>query len=127
MNTVRLQFDHVGIPSDEVHEDETFVEATRVWVTNPRQHPQSLEFLRYEEDSTVHGPVRERPHVAYRVPMGTLDALMEAGDEVLLEPWEAQKDVVRVGFVLKDGACIEYMEYIGDPEQWFPNERQKKQ
>lgn len=123
MNAVRLEFDHVGIPCPDGHPDETFVEATRVWVTNPRQHPQHIEYLRYEDDSTVTGPVREQPHVAFRVPKGTLDALMAAGDEVLLEPWEAQKDVVRVGFVLKDGACIEYMEYIGDPAQWFPNER----
>ena len=125
MNTVRLEFDHVGIPCSDVQEDETFVEATRVWVTNPRQHPQSLEFLRYEDDSPVHGPLRERPHVAFRVPMGTLDALLDEADELLLAPWEAQKGVVRVGFALKDGACIEYMEYIGDPYQWFPSERQE--
>jgi hypothetical protein len=123
MDRVRLEFDHVGIPCIDVQPDETFVEATRVWVTNPRQHPQNLEYLRYEGDSTVTGPLREQPHVAYRVPMGTLDTLMAEGDEVLLEPWEAQKNVVRVGFVLKDGACIEYMEYMGDPAAWFPNER----
>jgi hypothetical protein len=123
MNTLRLEFDHVGIPCEEKQADETFVEATRVWVTNPRQHPQSLEFLRYEPDSSVSGPLRTRPHIAYRVPKGTLEALLEAADEVLLEPWEAQKDVVRVAFVLKDGACIEYMEYMGDPNAWFPNER----
>lgn len=122
MNAVRLQFDHVGIPSDERHGDENFVVATRVWVTNPRLHPQSLEFLRYEQDSPVTGPVREMPHIAYRVPKGTLGALMAAADEVLLEPWESQKGQVWVGFVLKDGACIEYMEYLGDPALWFPAE-----
>jgi hypothetical protein len=124
MNTLRLEFDHVGISCQDPQEDETFVEATRVWVTNPRQHPQNLEFLRYEPDSPVSGPVRDRPHIAYRVPKGTLEALLEAADEVLLEPWEAQKDVVRVAFALKDGAVIEYMEYMGDPNQWFPNERE---
>ena len=123
MNAVRLEWDHVGIPTSEVQSDETFVEATRVWVTNPRNHLQNLEFLRYEDDSPVSGPLRDMPHVAYRVPMGTLEALMEAADEVLLQPWEAQKDVVRVGFVLQDGACIEYMEYMGDPADWFPAER----
>lgn len=123
MNTVRLEFDHVGIPCADAHDDETFVEATKVWVTNPRQHPQSLEFLRYEANSPVQGPLRDRPHVAFRVPMGTLDALLAAADEVLLEPWEAQKGVVRVGFAVKDGACVEYMEYMGDPSVWFPSER----
>ncbi|MCU1670364.1 MAG: hypothetical protein JWP40_3291 [Blastococcus sp.] len=123
MDRVRLEFDHVGIPCTEAQPDETFVDATRVWVTNPRQHAQNLEFLRYEDDSTVTGPLREQPHVAYRVPMGTLETLMAEGDDVLLEPWEAQKGVVRVGFVMKDGACIEYMEYMGDPADWFPAER----
>lgn len=125
MNAVRLQFDHVGIPCDKRQGDENFVAATRVWVTNPRLHPQSLEFLRYEHDSPVTGPVREMPHIAYRVPKGTLGALMEAADEVLLEPWEAQKAQVWVGFVLKDGACVEYMEYLGDPALWFPAEGQE--
>jgi hypothetical protein len=124
VNAVRLEFDHVGIPCDDVQPDETFVEATRVWVTNPREHPLHIEYLRYEDDSSVSGPVREQPHVAFRVPKGTLDALMAAGDEVLLEPWEPMKDVVRVGFVRKDGAVVEYMEYMGDdPDLWFPNER----
>jgi hypothetical protein len=67
MNAVRLEFDHVGIPCSDVQSDETFVEATRVWVTNPRQHPQCLEFLRYADDSPVKGPLRERPHVAERL------------------------------------------------------------
>lgn len=126
MNTVRVTFDHVGIPSDEKHDDETWVEATRVWVTNPREHPQSIEFLRYEPDSPITNAVRYRPHIALRVPMGTLDALLAAADEVLIEPWEAQKDVVRVAFAMKDGACIEYMEYTGNPDEWFPSERAEK-
>ncbi len=118
-----MRFDHVGIPTTERKPGEKFVPATRVWITEAHEHPFRVEWLRYEPDSPVTGPLRDQPHVAYRVPKGTLEALMAAADEVLLEPWEAQKDVVRVGFVLKDGACVEYMEYIGDPAQWFPNER----
>jgi hypothetical protein len=34
---------------------------------------------------------------------------MAEADEVILGPWESVKDVLRAGFVLKDGACIEYM------------------
>ena len=116
MNTVRLDFDHVGIPSTDVQPGETFFEATRVWVTDPAQHPQRLEFLRFEDDGPVTGPLRDQVHLGYRVPKGTLEALMAEADEVILGPWESVKDVLRAGFVLKDGACIEYMEYIGDPE-----------
>jgi hypothetical protein len=55
-------------------------------------------------------------HLGYRVPKGTLEALMAAADEVILGPWESIEGVLRAAFVLKDGACIEYMEYMGDPE-----------
>jgi hypothetical protein len=116
MNTVGLEFDHVGIPCTDVQPGETFFEATRVWVTDPSQHPQRLEFLRFEDDSPVTGPLRDQVHLGYRVPKGTLEGLMAAADEVILGPWESVEGVLRAGFVLKDGACIEYMEYMADPE-----------
>jgi hypothetical protein len=116
MNSVRLGFDHVGIPSPEPQPGETFFEETRVWVTDPRQHPQHLEFLRFEDDSPVTGPLRDQVHLGYRVPKGTLEALVASADEVILGPWESVEGVLRVSFVLKDGACIEYMEYMGEPE-----------
>ena len=32
---------------------EDWVEASKIWVTNPRNHPEHIEFLRYRDDSTV--------------------------------------------------------------------------
>ena len=60
-------FDHVGITTTEPQPQEDWVEASRIWVTNPRNHPEHIEFLRYREDSTVPAAVRDNPHVAYRV------------------------------------------------------------
>ena len=111
-----MEFDHVGFIAQEKKEDEDWVEATRVWVTNPRQHPFHVEWLRYEPDSPVTGPVRERPHVAYKV-----DNLKNAaqGLKVLLEPFDVG-GFVRVGFYeCEDGSVIELMEYIGDGSNWF--------
>lgn len=57
-----FEFDHVGITVTMPQPGENWVEQSRVWVTNPRQHPEHIEFLRYEPDSTAgdrHGqPVR---------------------------------------------------------------------
>ncbi|MEX2548696.1 MAG: hypothetical protein WD638_00600 [Nitriliruptoraceae bacterium] len=113
----RRVFDHIGIPTDERHGNEVFVEATRVWVTSPRDHPANVEWLRYEPDSPVQGPLRTRPHVAYRTL--DLDAAM-AGHEVLLDPFEVGDGFARVGFVLVDGAPVEFMQYA-DPDEtgWF--------
>ena len=45
------------VVTEERHEGEKFVETTRCWVTNPRAHPFHVEYLRYEPDTPVEGPV----------------------------------------------------------------------
>jgi hypothetical protein len=60
-------FDHVGLRTTEPQPDENWVEQSRCWVTNPRSHPEHIEFLRYALDTTVPEAVRADPHVVYRV------------------------------------------------------------
>jgi hypothetical protein len=96
-------FDHVGIPTAQNQLEEMYVGQTKVWVTDPMRHPQRIEYLRFEPDSPVTGPVRELPHVAFRV--DHLEREIE-GAEVLLGPFHAT-DTLRVVFVLKDGAVFE--------------------
>jgi hypothetical protein len=99
-------FDHIGVPTEEKQPEEMYVEATKVWVTNPLRHPQRIEYLRYEPDSPVKGPMREMPHIAFQV--DNLDREME-GAEIILGPFNPT-DTLRVVFVLKDGAIFEFME-----------------
>lgn len=102
-----MQFDHVGIITTEKRPEEIFVAATRVWVTDFRKHPFHIEWLRFEPDSPVTGPVREKPHVAFRV-----ENIREAaqGLKVLLEPFDA--GIATVGFYeTPDGGIVEFMEY----------------
>ena len=106
--------------TDEKKEGESFVEETRVWVTNPRASAYHVEWVRFEPDSPVTGPLRERPHVAYRV--DDLDAALE-GHNVLAEPFDPTgtgSDFLRVAFVEIDGAVVEFMRYGNPDEQgWF--------
>jgi hypothetical protein len=102
-----MQFDHIGIITTEKKPDEIFIEPTRVWITDFQKHPCRVEWLRYEPDTPVTGPVRELPHVAYRV-----ESIAEAsrGLKVLLEPFDA--GIAVVGFYqTDDGAVVEFMEY----------------
>ncbi len=111
-----MKFEHIGLVTDEKKSGEDFVASTRVWVTNPKEHPFHVEWLRYEPDSPVKGPVREKAHVAYRV-----DDLSEAskGLKVLLEPFEVG-GFTRVGFYqTADGAVIELMQYLKSADSWF--------
>jgi hypothetical protein len=103
------RFHHVGIITDDPQPDEIYVAATKVHLTNPLQHPYRVEYLRFEPDSPVTGPVRDQPHMAFAV--ADLEAEM-ADARVLLGPFQAMEGV-RVVFVLKDGAVFEFMEFDG--------------
>lgn len=101
------QFDHVGLITTEKKTGETYVAATKVWVTDIPSHPYRIEWLRFEPDSPVRGPVREQPHVAFRV-----ESIAQAsnGLKVLIEPFDA--GIAKVGFYqMADGAVVEFMEY----------------
>ena len=102
-----MQFDHIGVITTEKKPGERFIPATRVWVTDFQKHPFHVEWLRFEPDSPVTGPVRTMPHVANRV-----DNIQAAakGMKVLLEPFDG--GIARVGFYqTDDGAIVEFMEY----------------
>ena len=107
-----MEFSHIGIPTTEPKEGEVFVEATRVWITNFASHPFHVEWLRFESDSPVTGPVREQPHVAYQV-----DSIEERsrGMRVLLEPFVPMEGLLVAFFETEDGAVVELMEYEGNP------------
>ena len=117
MTLDRRHFDHMGVITEARQKEENFVESTRVWVTNPRTHPANVEYLRYESDTPVTGPIRHLPHVAYRV--ANVDESVK-GHEVLLKPFDVADGFVRVAFVLIDGAVVEFMQYRNPDETgWF--------
>ncbi len=109
------RFDHMGLPIDEKQPNEMYVAETKVWVTDPLAHPYRVEYLRYEPDTPVTGPVRTMPHMAFDV--DNLEEAMADCEEILLGPFQPT-DTLRVVFVLKDGAVFEYMEN-SEPGHWF--------
>jgi hypothetical protein len=113
----RSRFDHIGLVTTERQDGERWVEATRVWVTSPREHPYNVEFVRFAPDSPITGPLRSEPHVAYRV--DDVEAAIE-GCHVLAAPFEASAGFVRAAFVEVGGAVVEFMQYENPHEEgWF--------
>ena len=101
------QFHHIGLPTDETQPSEVYVPDTKVWVTSPDDHPYRVEYLRYEPDSPVTGPLREMGHIAFTC--DDIDAQL-AGQEVILEPFQPMEGLT-VAFIMKDGAVVEYMKF----------------
>jgi hypothetical protein len=114
------QFDHIGIVTTEPQPGESWVEFSKVWVTNPRLHPARIEYIRPLEMPVVDlanvglWKLWHLPHVAYRV--DDLDAAIR-GEEVIFGPFEPG-DFGRVVFIHKDGVVVEYLEYT-TLDRWF--------
>lgn len=100
-------FHHIGLPTDTPRDGETYVEETKVWVTRPEDDRYRVEYLRFEPDSPVTGPVRDLPHVAYRLEGIDMNEALK-GEDVIIEPFSPM-DGLEVAFFLKDDAVIEYM------------------
>jgi hypothetical protein len=108
-----LVFDHVGITTTIKQPNEDWIESSRVWVTNPRNHPEQIELLRYEPDSQVPDAIKNNPQLAFRVE--SLEPHTE-GQEITIPPFEVG-GFVRVTFIRKFNTIIEYMLYL--KEDWF--------
>lgn len=105
-------FHHIGLPTDVSQPDEVYVADTKVWVTDPRRHPYKVEFLRFEPDSPVTGPLRDLPHVAFRV--ADMAAALH-GEHVILAPFSPSAGFM-VAFTLRDGAVFEFMTFSSDDD-----------
>ncbi len=102
-----MHFEHIGLITTEPKPGESFVAATRVWRTNYLEHPFRVEWLRFEPDSPVTGPVREQPHVAFRV-----DDVRTTGEGLkeLLAPFDVGPRIVAF-YQTPDGAVVEFVQY----------------
>jgi hypothetical protein len=113
-------FDHVGLWTDEPQPGEHWVEFSQVWVTNPRAHPQRVEYLRSKAKPDVpraQVPLWKLwygPHVAYRV--DDLAAFLR-GAELIFGPFDPG-GFGDVAFVYQDGLVVEYLQYR-DLSHWF--------
>ena len=105
---IDMRFSHIGIPTKKVFPDSIFVESTMVHISDFQKCPYQIEWLRFENDSPIKGPVRDQMHFAYTVKSIELAAL---NMEELIKPWFPLPNL-RAGFYLnEDGLVFEFMEH----------------
>lgn len=100
------KFSHIGIPTTEVKENESFMEGGKIHLTDFNTSANKIEWLRFAPDSPMPELLKEQTHIAWMV-----DSLEEAmkGQEVLLEPFDAAENL-RVAFIVEEGIPVELME-----------------
>lgn len=104
------RFHHIGLRAFEPQPEENFVEATRVWVTDPAKSPNTIEWLRYEPDSCLDDEFKDTPHVAWVV--DNIDPWID-GKKIAIEPFDVgDPPFVHVAFIWEDGMISEYMAFV---------------
>jgi hypothetical protein len=117
-----MQYDHLGTPTTEQHLGEIWIEASRVWVTDAHTNPFGIEWLRFEPDSPVTGPLRERPHLGFRVDSREEIAARSRGMKVLIEPFDAGFGIA--GFYQpEEGVILELIWYYDEMTAWAERTR----
>lgn len=104
-----MRFHHLGIPTREPQQDETYLEQFDTHCTDHERNPFGIQWMRYGPNCTLPEIVQTVPHVAFEV--DDLDQAL-AGHEILIEP-NSPSEGVRVAFVLCDGAPVEFLELTG--------------
>jgi len=103
-----LKYHHLGIPTKEKHDGETYLEEFKVYVSGYDTSPFKIEWMRFEENSPTPELVKTIPHVAFEV-----DDLLKAidGKEILIKP-NSPSPGVMVAFVVDNGAPIEFIQLL---------------
>lgn len=102
------EFHHIGVPVNTKQENDIYIEAGKVFITDPSSHPYKIEYLLFEEGSPMHADVQNNTHVAFMV--DDIDAALK-GAEVIIPPFDAT-DELRVAFIKDNCAVIELMQTI---------------
>lgn len=101
-----LKYHHLGIPTKEKRDGETYLKEFKVYVSGYNTSPHKIEWMRFEQDSPTPELVKTIPHIAFEV-----DDLMKAieGKKILIEP-NSPSPGVMVAFIIDNGAPIEFLQ-----------------
>jgi hypothetical protein len=112
--SVRYEFHHMGIPSEQIRPDEIFSAAAGMF-TSDSPGKFRVQWHRFTPESPLHPLIRSVPHPAFKV--DSLEAAI-AGEEILLGPYEPI-DGYFVAIINDGGVPIELIQTdLSDEEIW---------
>ena len=106
-----MRFHHIGIPTTEPKEGETYSAASKLYITDIDSHPYHVEWLRFEPGSPMPALIQTIPHVAFAV--NDLEKALE-GKHVLVPPKTTAAGHT-IAFIVEGGVPIEFVQ-VSDSE-----------
>lgn len=100
-------FNHIGIPTNKVKQDEIHLIHLKMFVTDPEKSQNGIQWMRFEDGAPYPELVLTLPHIAFEV-----DDLAKAieGQKVIIEP-NSPSEGLTVAFIEDCGAPVEFMYY----------------
>lgn len=99
---------HIGIPVKEKPAKSTYLSEAKLYITDPADTKNNLEFLFFEAECKMPDAVKSSTHIAYMV--DDIDAEIK-GAKVLIPPFEPLPNI-KATFIEEDGIPIELMQKI---------------
>ena len=101
-----MRFHHIGIPTTQPKEGETYNADSKLFITDIDSHPYRVEWLRFEPGCPMPQLLQNVAHVAFEV-----DDLQKAveGKDVLIQP-KTLGNGLRIAFIVEGGAPVEFIE-----------------
>lgn len=97
---------HIGIPTTQSKEGETYVPGAEVYVTPPEKSPFAMEYVRFLPGTVFPETMRHDVPVAAKI--DSIEKCAAPADEIIVPKMDG--GACRLCFVRKDGAIIELME-----------------
>ncbi len=113
------RFHHIGLPAEDqetVIEGEFWVEGGKLWLTNPANHPQQVEWLRYGPGNGTPPRFKDHPHICYEVD----DIHAEVEGKTIVTPIGdiGNPPFGLAAFTEENGILVEYLQITTD-RRWF--------
>ena len=103
------KYHHLGIPTDQVMPDETYLPQFGLYVSGFSASPFGIEWMRYEKESPISSLIKIVPHLAFEV--DDLDFELAKRDLNVITAPNSPSDGIRVAMIEHNGAPIELIEF----------------
>lgn len=110
------KYHHLGIPTREVHPNETHLPAFGLHASGFPTSPYGIEWMRFDLDCPLHPAIQTLPHIAFEV--DDLETALE-GHEVIYPPGSPSEGV-RAAMILVEGAPVELIWFRKPPSPTSP-------
>ncbi len=101
-----MKYNHIGIPTSERFEDEIEIPHLKITVSDHKNNPFGIQWMRYRDDAPYPDVVKSIPHVAFEV--DDLDIALK-DQEIIISPNSPTPGVI-VAMILVNGAPVELMQ-----------------